>query len=1295
MALSSIIRTLEHSPLTSELLTKLNRQQSLSLNGIPRLPKGLVASALAKADQRLLFVVCSTLEEASRWATQLEAMGWDTVHLYPTSEASPYEPFDPESEMTWGQMQVLADLVERLKVDRLPVESSDLQPSLVQRSTHGMAIVATQAALQPHLPPVDAFKPYCLTLNQGMTWDGKNLDQKLAQLGYERVPLVETEGQWSRRGDIVDVFPVALELPVRLEWFGDELEQLREFDPATQRSLDKIDGIVLTPTDFGHIISQVLRTSKAQLIQSYLSPQEQESFEEGQSLEGSRRFLGIAFDQPASLLDYLPENTLIVIDEPEQCAAHCDRWVEHAEEQLEELNHSLPCLHRYFDHALELKVNQFQVEGSPPLNVNQFQVEGSPPLKVNQFQVEGSPPLKVNQFQVEGSPPLKVNQFQVEGSNLGQKATLREQSNNLQPANLGQKATLREQPTNLPPANLGQKATLREQPTNLPPILYLSELVEETTQNAVNLASRSVPVTPHQFAKLAEVLREQSDRRFSIWLVSAQPSRSVALLQEHDCPAQFVPNPRDYPAIDKLNIQRTAVAVKYSGLAELEGFILPTYRIVVVTDREFFGQHTLATPSYIRKRRRAASQQVDPNKLRPGDYVVHKNHGIGQFLKLEKLSINNETREYLVIKYADGLLRVAADQLGVLSRFRHTGTGLPQLHKMSGKTWEKTKNRVRKSIKKVAVDLLKLYAQRAQQSGYCFPADSPWQQELEDSFPYQPTPDQLKAIQDVKRDLESDRPMDRLVCGDVGFGKTEVAIRAIFKAVTSNKQVAFLAPTTILTQQHYHTIKERFSPYPINVGLLNRFRTPQERRDILQRLKTGELDVVVGTHQLLGKSVTFRELGLLVIDEEQRFGVNQKEKIKSFKTQVDVLTLSATPIPRTLYMSLSGVREMSLITTPPPLRRPIKTHLSPYKPEAVRTAIRMELDRGGQVFYVVPRVEGIEEVAAELREMILEARIAIAHGQLDPAELESIMLTFSNGEADILVCTTIIESGLDIPRVNTIVIEDAHKFGLAQLYQLRGRVGRAGIQAHAWLLYPNQKVLSEAAKKRLRAIQEFTQLGSGYLLATRDMEIRGVGNLLGVEQSGQMEAIGFDLYMEMLQEAIKEIQGQEIPQVDDTQIDLQITAFIPADYIPDIDQKISAYRGVAAAASQKELAQIAADWSDRYGPIPSVAEQLLRVMELKQLGKSLGFSRIRPEGKQHILLETPMEEPAWKLLQENLPQHLRSRFVYSPGKVTVRGLGLLKTNKQLESLIDWLGKMQGALPEPTVVGLPQSPIPNS
>jgi transcription-repair coupling factor (superfamily II helicase) len=548
---------------------------------------------------------------------------------------------------------------------------------------------------------------------------------------------------------------------------------------------------------------------------------------------------------------------------------------------------------------------------------------------------------------------------------------------------------------------------------------------------------------------------------------------------------------------------------------------------------------------------------------------------------------------------------------------------------------------------------------------------------MEDSFPYQPTPDQLKSVQDVKRDMESDRPMDRLVCGDVGFGKTEVAIRAIFKAITAGKQTALLAPTTILTQQHYHTLKERFAPYPIQVGLLNRFRTQNEKKDILQRLKTGELDVVVGTHQLLGKSVDFKDLGLLVVDEEQRFGVNQKEKIKSLKTKVDVLTLSATPIPRTLYMALSGVREMSLITTPPPSRRPIKTHLSPLRCGKYSHRHSPGARPGG------PGILCGAQGRGHRRRIGPHSRDG-AHGPHcdrprpdGEGELESTMLSFSNGEAEILVCTTIIESGLDIPRVNTILIEDAHRFGLSQLYQLRGRVGRAGIQAHAWLFYP-KKSLTDKARKRLRAIQEFTQLGSGYQLAMRDMEIRGVGNLLGVEQSGQMDAIGFDLYMDMLEEAIAEIRGQEIPKVDDTQVDLNITAFVPNDYIPDLEQKMSAYRSLASAGSKVELMQITADLSDRYGPIPHAVEQLVRMLQLKLVAKQAGFSRIKPEGKQHVVLETPMEGPAWKLLSEKLPGHLQSRFVYSAGKVTVRGLGVLKPEKQLESLTEWLGYLQGA-----------------
>jgi transcription-repair coupling factor (superfamily II helicase) len=758
----------------------------------------------------------------------------------------------------------------------------------------------------------------------------------------------------------------------------------------------------------------------------------------------------------------------------------------------------------------------------------------------------------------------------------------------------------------------------------------------------------------------------------------------VALLEEHDCITRFVPNPADWASIERLVEQNTPVALKTRGTAELEGLQLPAWRLALITDREFFGQHSLAATGYVRRRRKAASRTVDPNKMRPGDFVVHRNHGIGKFLKLEKLAIGGESRDYLVVQYADGLLRVAADQLGSLGRYRATSEQAPELNRMGGTAWSKAKERARKAVRKVALDLVKLYAERHQAAGFPFPPDGPWQNELEDSFPYEPTPDQLKAIGEVKRDMEQPQPMDRLVCGDVGFGKTEVAIRAIFKAVTAGKQVAMLAPTTVLAQQHWRSLSERFAPYPIKVSLLNRFRTAGERKAIQDGLGEGTVDVVVGTHQLLGKGTSFKQLGLLVVDEEQRFGVNQKEKIKALRKDVDVLTLSATPIPRTLYMSLSGVREMSLITTPPPLRRPIKTHLTALDEEAVRSAIRQELDRGGQIFYVVPRVEGIEEVAEGLRQMIPGLRLLVAHGQMAEGELESAMVAFNAGESDLMLCTTIVESGLDIPRVNTILIEDAHRFGLAQLYQLRGRVGRSGIQAHAWLFYPGDASLSEAARQRLRAIQEFAQLGSGYQLAMRDMEIRGVGNLLGVEQSGQMEAIGFDLYMEMLQESLAEIQGQDIPAVEDTQIDLPITAFIPGDWIADNDEKIAAYRAAADCSSPEGLLQLAADWVDRYGAIPAPVISLLQLMELKLLAKRCGFSRIKPE-KPNIALETPMEEPAFRLLRQGLPQHLHGRLVYQAGagstaKVLARGLGVLPMEKQVEELMAWLKPMAAQIP---------------
>lgn len=1162
MPLNAMVRQLQEATLTGELRSRMARLERLRLSGASRAGRALVASAMATSAGQPLLVIVPTLEEAGRWTALLELMGWPSAQLYPTSEGSPYEPFDPTSEITWGQLQVLSELLD---------------------GGRG-AVVATERALQPHLPPPSCLQERCLTLRKGDRVDLEELARTLTDLGYGRVATIEQEGSWSRRGDIVDVFPVSAELPVRLEFFGDELEKLREFDPANQRSLDAIDVTRFTPTSQGPLVAAALRQAMPAQLEQVLTPESLDTLLAGGTPEGMRRLMGLAWQRPACLLDYLAADTVVAVDERRHCLAHGQQWFDHATEHHAESAAALPpTLHR---------------------------------------------------------PPAEAL-ADAEAFNGFDLAELHESDNH---------------------------------------------------PNSFDLASRPVPAHPNNFGKLAGLIKEHQRDRTRVWLISAQPSRAVALLEEHDCIARFVPNPGDRSAIDRLLEQNTPVALKARGSAELEGLQLPAWRLVLLTDREFFGQHSLVAGGYVRRRRRAASRTVDPNKMRQGDFVVHRNHGIGRFLRLENLAIAGEARDYLVVQYADGLLRVAADQLGSLGRYRATGESPPELNRMGGTAWVRAKERAQKAIRRVAMDLVKLYAERHKAPGFAFPADGPWQSELEDSFPYEPTPDQIRAIAEVKRDMEQPAPMDRLVCGDVGFGKTEVAIRAIFKAVTAGRQAALLAPTTVLAQQHWRTLSERFAPYPIKVALLNRFRTTGERRVIQEGLEGGTIDVVVGTHQLLGKGTGFRQLGLLVVDEEQRFGVNQKEKIKALRKDVDVLTLSATPIPRTLYMSLSGVREMSLITTPPPLRRPIRTHLAPRDEEAVRSAIRQELDRGGQVFYVVPRVEGIEEVAEQLRQMLPGLRLLVAHGQMPEGELESAMVAFNAGEADVMLCTTIIESGLDIPRVNTILVEDAQRFGLAQLYQLRGRVGRSGVQAHAWLFFPGDASLSEAARQRLRAIQEFAQLGSGYQLAMRDMEIRGVGNLLGVEQSGQMEAIGFDLYMEMLQECLAELQGQDIPAVDDTQVDLTVTAFIPADWIAEPDEKMAAYRAAADCGSNEALVQLAADWSDRYGTIPPPVQTLLALMELKLLARRCGFARIRPE-KPNLVLETPMEEPAFRRLRQGLPQHLHGRLVYQAGagsssRVIARGLGTLAPAQQVEQLMEWLRQMASALPDaPTTAKL--------
>ena len=1162
MPLASLVRQLEQAALTADLAERSQRHQRLRIGGGARLSRALVASALARQQRQSQLVVVPTLEEAGRWAALLEQMGWPSVLLYPTSEGTPYESFDPTSEIIYGQLSALAELLA---------------------SSRPLVVVASERALQPHLPPREVLEAACFPVQRGSTHDLGALGERLGQLGYERVATVEQEGTWSRRGDILDIYPVNTELPLRLEFFGDDLEKLREFDPANQRSLDAVAQTWVTPTSYGPLIAAALRADLPDGLDALLGAEAFDQLLAGGTPQGLRRLLDRAFARPASLLDFLPADCQVVVDERRSCLAHGQQWHDHADRQLQDLRAQLD-----------------------PAAAALLQGRLHEPAHRRLAEVEAFAGFDLCELHDDDGYP-----------------------------------------------------------------------------NSFSLAARPVPSSPNQFGKIAALVREQLRQHHRVWLLSAQPSRAVALLEEHDAPARFVPNPHDHPAIERLITQNTPVALKSRGAAEWEGVVLPAWKVTLLTDREFFGQHALAMSGYVRRRKRAASRTVDLQKLQPGDFVVHRAHGIGRFLKLEKLSLSSEPRDYLVIQYADGLLRVAADQLGSLGRYRATTEQPPALSRMGGSAWDRAKTRARKAIAKVAMDLVKLYAERHEMEGHGFAPDGPWQTALEESFPYDPTPDQLKAIADMKRDMEAPRPMDRLVCGDVGFGKTEVAVRGIFKCVTAGKQCALLAPTTVLAQQHWRTLTERYAPYPIKVGLLNRFRTAAERRELQQQLARGTIDVVVGTHQLLGKGTRFKDLGLLVVDEEQRFGVNQKEKLKTLRKTVDVLTLSATPIPRTLYMSLSTVREMSLITTPPPLRRPIRTHLTTFDDEVVRSAIRQELDRGGQVFYVVPRVQGIGEVAEKLQQMVPGLRLLVAHGQMDEGQLEATMLAFNAGEADLLVCTTIVESGLDIPRVNTILVEDAHRFGLAQLYQLRGRVGRSGVQAHAWLFRPEQGDITPAAKARLRAIQEFSELGSGYQLAMRDMEIRGVGNLLGVEQSGQMEAIGFDLYMDMLQECLAEIRGQEIQEVDDTQVDLQLPAFIPASWIADGSEKIAAYRTVSSCQDPGGLISLAADWNDRYGALPAPVETLLLLMRLKLVARRCGFTRIKPE-RPNLVLETPMQEPAFRRLRQGLPQHLHGRLVYQGGngataRVVARGLGVFAPEQQATALMEWLEAMASRL----------------
>jgi transcription-repair coupling factor (superfamily II helicase) len=671
-------------------------------------------------------------------------------------------------------------------------------------------------------------------------------------------------------------------------------------------------------------------------------------------------------------------------------------------------------------------------------------------------------------------------------------------------------------------------------------------------------------------------------------------------------------------------------------VAPLErGFLLPSVQLAVLTEHELTGRRRTHRRPRPRKRESAGFFE----NLHPGDYVVHHQHGVARFGGMVKRAIGGVERDYLLLEYrGDDKLYVPSDQIDAVRPY--SGGDSPSLSRMGGGDWQKAKARVRAAVQEVAQELVVLYQKRVHARGHAFGQDTPWQTELEQSFPYQETPDQLRAIEEIKSDMESEAPMDRLVCGDVGFGKTEVALRAAFKAIQDGKQVALLVPTTLLASQHFQTFSDRFAPYPVRVELLSRFLTAAQARTVAEGLATGEVDLVVGTHRLLSGDVAFKDLGLLIVDEEQRFGVSAKEAIKQMKADVDVLTLSATPIPRTLEMSLTGIRDLSLLNTPPADRQPILTYVGEYDERAVAEAIRRELLREGQVFFVHNRVQDIEHCAARLRELVPEARIAIAHGQMDEGSLEQVVVEFWEGHHDVLVCTTIIESGIDMPTVNTLVVDRADRLGLGQLHQLRGRVGRAGMRAYAYLFHPADRVLSEEAYERLRTIGEATELGSGFRIAMRDLEIRGAGNLLGEGQSGHIAAVGYDLYCEMVTEAVAELKGEEIRPPAEIKIDVPVPAHLPTEYVEKEEQRMEAYRRLASVTRDDEVDDIRREWEDRFGPVPEAAEALLRVARLRAACASRGITEV-------VVQKGPgFGGPAWnaKVAPVELPTSKRLRL---------------------------------------------------
>jgi transcription-repair coupling factor (superfamily II helicase) len=1088
MALSEILKRAATSASFQKIKNLLaSDEKKVLVSGLTGSGKSLLLAYLKKEVTSPLLVITSSPEESWKIYDDLVSlMGEDKVRFFPSWEILPYEWKIPHSEVIGRRLESLYDLVTK---------------------KNPIVVTTVRACLEKTILPTELQKK-SITLRVGDSADIEHLSRQLILLGFKRFSQVEEIGTYSIRGGILDVFPYSSPDPIRIEFFGDFIESIRTFAVLDQRSLQKIDSVLILPKREDLISDQKLEEclSKLGKAQSDNLREKIRFHEEVPGLE----WLASLFDLPqATIMDYLSEESTIFLDEPSIIEGEIDQIYQETKE--------------------------FWVQA-------EARGEILPPPEA----LWGKPE---NFFD-------KIDRFKsIDNLSLGEK------------------------------------------------------------NDAINLRMKEPEVFGGNVDLLRSSIKDYNVERQKVFIFCDNVGQKDRL-------------------VELLNQYADGITWEVKNLSG--GFSFPEIGLVVLTDHQIFSRY------FWRRRRRRFNEGIalsSYSALSIGDFVVHIDHGIGRYTGLEALEVDERKRECLKLVYqGDDKLYVPIEEFNRVHKFVGK-EGAPSLSKLGGSSWENLKKRTKKAIQDMAQELILLYAERKAKPGIAFSPDTVWQKELESSFIYEETPDQLTSIDAIKKDMEQNTPTDRLICGDVGYGKTEVAVRAAFKAVMDGKQVAALVPTTILAFQHFFTFSERLKSFPVSVEMLSRFKSPQERKEIIQRLKEGKIDIVIGTHRLIQKDVHFRDLGLLIIDEEQRFGVAHKEKIKKLRRQVDVITLTATPIPRTLQLSLLGARDMSIINTPPKDRLPIQTEIVEFDKKLVADAILREVDRGGQVYFVHNRVETIEAMYRFLGNLVPQIRITIAHGQMDEKLLEKVMLDFLDHRYDLLLVTSIIESGIDIPNVNTIIIDRADRFGLAQLYQLRGRVGRSNVRAYAYLLIPKVKLLTATARKRLKALEQFTQLGSGFHLALRDLEIRGAGNLLGAQQHGFIEEVGFDLYCRLLDEAVKELKGEKIERLLEVKIEFDLDLYIPESYVSDSQQRVEIYKELSEAKSSEEVAKVEAELADRFGNPPPEVEDLLNLACAKITASRLGISRLSLK-KDILMLEFSTD----KQIGKNQIQDLRQKI---------------------------------------------------